>query len=114
MFPGMNPRQMQQAMKKMGIRQESLEATQVIIRLPDRDLIFDQPEVAQVNMMGQNTYQIVGEPREELLSMQVDISDDDVQTVIDQTGVSKEVAYQAIEDAKGDLAEAILALQEDD
>lgn len=114
MIPGMNPRQMKQAMKKMGIHQEQLEASEVIIRLVDRDLIITNPDVAKVNMMGQETFQIVGEVVEQQRETTPDIDDEDIQAVIEQTGVSKEIAQQAIEDANGDLAEAILSLQEDD
>ena len=110
----MNQRQMRQAMKRMGINQEQLEAQEVIIRLIDRDLIIKNPEVAKVNMMGQETFQIVGEVIEQERMVNPEINEEDVQTVMDQTGVSKEVAEQAIDDANGDLAQAIISLQEDE
>lgn len=116
MIPGMqmNSRQMRQAMKKMGIAQEQLDAQEVIIRLSDRDIIIQNPEVAKVNMMGQDTYQVVGEAVEAARETNPDIEPEDITTVIDQTGVSEEQAKQAIQDAGGDLAQAILSLQEDD
>lgn len=114
MIPGMNKRQMQQAMKKMGINQEQIDASEVIIRMADRDLIIRNPDVARVNMMGQETFQIVGEVEELERETTPDINEDDVQTVVDQTGVSQDIARQAIEDANGDLAQAILSLQEDE
>jgi len=114
MIPGMNKRQMRQAMKKMGINQEQIDASEVIIRMADRDLIIRNPDVARVNMMGQETFQIVGEVEELERETTPDINEEDVQTVVDQTGVSQDIARQAIEDANGDLAQAILSLQEDD
>ena len=39
-----------------------------------------------------------------------EISEEDVQTVVDQTNCSKEAAMKAIEEHKGDLAEAIMSL----
>lgn len=114
MIPGMNKRQMQQAMKKMGINQEQLDASEVIIKLVDKDLIIRNPDVARVNMMGQETFQIVGEVEELERETTPDINEDDVQTVVDQTGVSQDIARRAIEDANGDLAQAILSLQEDE
>jgi nascent polypeptide-associated complex subunit alpha len=114
MFPGMNSRQMKQAMKKMGMQQEDLNAQEVIIRLADRDLVITNPEVAKVNMMGQETYQIVGEVQEQERDTSATISDEDIQTVMDQTGVDKEEAANAIKQADGDLAGAILRLQDDD
>ena len=112
MIPGMNPRQMQQAMRKLGIKQEEIDATEVIIKTPDKDLIIRNPQVSKVNMMGQETIQIVGDIEEqEKEPEKLDISEDDIKTVVDQTGVSEEDARKAIEDANGDLAEAILNLK---
>ncbi len=112
MFPGVNPRQMQAAMKKMGISQVEIEAVQVIIKTKDKQLIFDNPSVSKVNMMGQATYQVVGEPREESLSSAPEINQDDIKTVMEQANVDEETARKAIESHNGDLAEAILSLQE--
>lgn len=116
MIPGMNmnSRQMKQAMKKMGISQDQIDAQKVIIRLSDRDLIIDNPEVSKVNMMGQETFQVVGEVREEVLDTAPSIDEEDIQTVISQTSVTKEQAIEAINDAKGDLAQAILSLKKEE
>jgi nascent polypeptide-associated complex subunit alpha len=111
MMPGMNPRAMRQAMQRMGIQQQDIEATEVIIRTPTHDLVISQPAVAKVNMMGQVTYQVIGEARTVPRDSTPDISEEDVATVVEQTGSSKEDAKKAIVAAKGDLAEAILSLQ---
>ena len=113
MFPGVNPRQMQQMMKKMGIQQVDIPAKEVIIRTEDKEFVFINPSVAKVNMMGQETYQIVGEAEERELSSIPEISEEDVDMVVEQTGASKEESQKAIEDAKGDLAEAILKLKKE-
>lgn len=116
MFPGMggiNPRQMRMAMKKMGIQQEDLEAEEVLIRLKDREIVISNPSVAKVNMMGQKTYQISGEETERSISTEVEIGDDDVKTVVDQTGASEDEARAAIKEHDGDLAEAIMSLKKE-
>lgn len=110
MFPGMNPRQMQQAMRKLGVKQEEIEATEVIIKTPDKDLIIENPQVTKVNMMGQETIQIIGDIIER--ERKLEISEDDIKTVAEQTGVSEEEAKKAIEETNGDLAEAILKLKQ--
>jgi len=112
MFPGVNPRQMQQMMRKMGISQDELEASQVIIKLADRKLVFDNPQVSKVDMMGQETYQVIGTPNEYPLEddEDLDISEEDIKTVMDQTGSNRDVALNAILESNGDLAEAILKL----
>jgi len=110
MMPGMNPRQMQQMMKQMGIQQVEVPATQVIIMTPDKRIIIDRPQVTKVNAMGQQTWQVIGPAREEPLDATPDINDEDIKTVMEQTNANKEDALAAIKEAKGDLAEAIINL----
>ena len=112
MMPGMNPRQMQQMMRQMGMQQVDVPAEQVIIRTKDKDLVIDNPQVAKVTMMGQQTYQITGSVREEKRGLSYVPSADDIDAVVAQTGVSKEAATKALEKTNGDLAEAILSLSE--
>ncbi|MBW2978521.1 nascent polypeptide-associated complex protein [Candidatus Woesearchaeota archaeon] len=110
MMPGMNMKNMAKAMKRMGIQQNELEVKQVIMKLEDKELIFENPQVSQVNMMGQKTYQIIGEPQER--ELKTEISEDDVKVVIEQTGKTIEEAKAAIEKHKGDLAAAIMELKQ--
>ncbi|MFQ5474784.1 MAG: nascent polypeptide-associated complex protein [Candidatus Nanoarchaeia archaeon] len=110
MLPGMNPRQMKQMMKRMGIQQVEIPATEVIIKTPDKEIVITEPQVAKVNMMGQETLQITGEMHERALSVECTISEEDVKTVAEQANVSEDKAKKALEDAKGDLAQAILDL----
>jgi nascent polypeptide-associated complex subunit alpha len=114
MIPGMNPRKVQQMMKQMGIQQVDIPATEVIIRTEEKDIIISNPSVAKVNMMGQENFQISGEIREQLKDATPDISEDDVKTVMDQTGKDEQTAKEAIEEAEGDLAEAIMKISEQD
>ena len=114
MIPGMNPRQMKQAMKRMGIAQQEIDATEVIIRTPEKEMIFTNPQVAKVNMMGQETFQLVGEYYERELDNVPDISEEDVQTVVEQTGVNEERAREVLIEKHGDLAETIMELKEEE
>ena len=108
-MPGMNPRQMRQAMKRMGIQQEDLDVKEIIMKIGDKELVFKEPQVAKVNMMGQETYQVVGEPVEREIKEK--ISESDIKTVMEQAKVSKKEAEKALKETNGDLAEAILKLQ---
>jgi nascent polypeptide-associated complex subunit alpha len=113
MFPGMNPRKMQQMMKRMGIQQVDIPATEVIIRSEDKEIIITEPSVAKVNMMGQETFQISGGSIQERESSSgPEINDDDIKTVAEQANVSEEDAKKALEESNGDLAAAILSLKE--
>jgi nascent polypeptide-associated complex subunit alpha len=107
-----NPRDLQKAMQRMGVQQKEVEALEVIIRCEDKDIIIQNPNVAKVSMMGQESWQVTGTAIEKARSSEPDIKEEDIKTVMDQTGKSKEEALNAIKAAKGDLAEAILNLSQ--
>lgn len=111
MFPGMNPREMQKAMKRLGIRQEEIEAEVVIIKTKGKDIIINNPSVSKVDMMGQETFQIAGEITEVDAGKTAEISEGDIQTVIDQVNCTRENALEALTESSGNLAEAIIRLQ---
>jgi nascent polypeptide-associated complex subunit alpha len=112
MIPGMNSHQAKQMMRRMGISQVDIDATEVIIRTPEKDIIITNPQVAKVNMMGQQTFQIVGTISEQpRIVEKLEINEDDIKTVMDQTGASEVDAKTAIEEANGDLAKAIMTLK---
>ena len=110
MIPGMNPRKMAQAMKRMGIQQQEIEANEVIIKSDDKEIVIVNPQVSKVNMMGQETYQIIGEAHEREISTEAEISEEDIKTVMEQANVSEDKAKEALEESEGDLAAAIMAL----
>lgn len=112
MIPGMNPRKMQQMMKKMGIAQQEIDAEQVIIRCEDKEIVIDNPQVSKVNMMGQETYQVVGEAVEREIDTKPEINSEDIQTVVEQANCSEEEAKKALEESEGDIAKAIMELAE--
>ena len=107
MIPGMNPQMMKQAMKKMGMKQEEINAHEIIIKCADKNLIIRNPEVMKITMMGQESLQITGTIEEETL-----LNHEDIQTVAQQAAVSEEKAREALEAENGDLAAAIVRLQE--
>jgi len=95
-------------MQRMGIQQQDVAASEVIIRCQDKDIVIENPQVAKVNMMGQETWQITGKAIEKARTSEPDIKEEDIQTVMQQANVSKDEALAAIKEAKGDLAQAIL------
>ena len=109
MFPGMNPRDMQKAMKRLGIKQEEIDAELVIIKTAGKDLVINNPQVSKVNMMGHETFQISGEIEE--MNKETDANEDDIETVMQQTSCTKEEALAALDESSGNLAKAILKLQ---
>ena len=62
-------------------------------------------------MMGQESIQVLGDIIEVDKDKKVGISEEDMRTVIEQTSCTKEEALDALENSNGNLAEAILKLQ---
>lgn len=117
MFPGMDKRAMEAAMRKLGVQQQNVDAEEVVIRLKggSKEIVITNPSVAKVAMMGQETFQIMGEYVEresQQLQQQRLFGDEDVKTVVEQAGVSEAEAKAALAKVNGDLAAAILLLEE--
>lgn len=106
----MNPKQMKKMMKQMGIEMEELDAEEVIIRTSDEELIFRNPNVSKISARGVETFQVIGEY--EVIKRAPQISEEDVKLVMEQANVDEETARKALEEANGDLAEALMKLQE--
>lgn len=106
-------KQMERQMKKMGMKMEELEGVrQVIIRFDEKELVIDNPSVSLMNVMGQETYQVEGQAREVELEYEIEIPDEDIEMVANTAGVSQDEARVALEESKGDLAEAIMKLNQ--
>ncbi len=105
---GMNPKQMAQAMKAMGIKQKELNAEEVIIKTADKELVITSPKVVEIEMQGITTYQVVGNIEER----NAGVNPDDVKMVAEQANVDTEKAKAALEKANGDIAQAIMELNE--
>ena len=111
MFPGINPKQMQAAMKQMGIAQEEVHAEKVeIFKTDGTKTIITNPSVQKIKMQGQISYQVAGD--ESQVSPEPEISSEDVKTVIEKTGCTEHQAKTVLESVNGDLAEAIMELSE--
>ena len=96
MIPGMNAKQMkkmERQMKKMGMDMKDLKGVkEVIIRLEDKELVIPNAEVR--------------------IDEELVIPDEDIEMVANQANVSEDEAKAALEDTNGDLAEAILKLNQ--
>ncbi len=128
MFPKMDPRQMAGLMRQFGIKNEELKASRVVIELQSgKKLIIDSPNVLAIDMQGDRSFQISGATREissgaadgEAKKMDEAIekgeeetpetlSENDVAMVAEQAKVGREEARKALEEASGDIAQAIL------
>jgi nascent polypeptide-associated complex subunit alpha len=105
---GVNPVQMKAMMKQMGIKQEEIDASRVIIECSDKNIVIEPANVQKIVMQGQESWQITGDVREE--SKEEGIKEEDIVLVAEKTGKSKEESLNALEESNGDIAEAILKL----
>ena len=115
MFSGLNPKKMQAMMKQLGINQQDIDADRVIIEKPEGKIIIENPKIKKINMQGQETFQISGDIKEESeeekseQEKQEDL-EQDISTIAEKTGCSKEEAAIELEKNKGDIAQTIINL----
>jgi nascent polypeptide-associated complex subunit alpha len=105
-------RRARRMMKQMGLKMDELsDIERVILQGKKREILIEGPAVASIDVQGQRMYQVAGgSVTETALEKGLEIPEEDVLLVAQQTGVSIERAKTALEDAEGDLARAILML----
>jgi len=101
-----NIKQMKKMMKQMGIDIEDLNATEVVIKTPNEELIFKNPSVTKVVGRGIEVFQVMGS-----YDVIKKVSEEDVRLIMEQANVDEETARKALIEANGDLAEALMRLQ---
>ncbi len=110
MLPNVNPRQMKKMMRQMGMEMKELSAKEVVIRLEDSEIVIAGPSVSIIEMQGQKTYQVSGGSESVQTGASSGVSDEDVELVASQAGVSTEAAATALKKSEGDIAAAIMSL----
>ncbi|MFQ6009925.1 MAG: nascent polypeptide-associated complex protein, partial [Candidatus Aenigmatarchaeota archaeon] len=103
----MKGRQMEKMMRQMGIKTEEIDAEEVIIKTPSKELVVENPQVTKVKMGGEETLQIIGKIIERGKEK---FTKEDIETVMSQTGANEEGARKALEE-EGDMAAAIIKLK---
>ncbi len=106
MMPNMNPKQMKKLMKKAGIKTKELPVNEIIFTFDDKKWEFIEPQVTEIDMMGQKSFQVAGTFVERELSF----PEEDIKMVAEKADVSEEEAKKALKESGGDIAEAILNL----
>jgi len=134
-------RQMRRRMQQQGVEgMEPIEAYRVIIQTEDEDLVIDDPQVIKVKQQGMEVFQVIGsakkvpassynndkidedfeistdsevieEESDKIIDLNVEITEQDIQLVSMQTGVTPEEAESALRETNGDLARAIINLK---
>lgn len=98
-------------MDKMGLDMEEIPNVQeVIIKTDKKEIIIAKPTVTEMKAQDNSIFQVVAESFEEKeLEVQI-FSDEDISLVCQQANVDEEKAKNALAEADGDLARAILLL----
>ena len=106
MLPGLDPKKMQDMLKKLGMKMDNIPAKQVIIKTNSGDITIDEPEVIKTTMKDQIVFQISGNVKEQ------SFSDEDVKIVMEQSGIKEEQkAREALQKSSGDIVKAIMGLK---
>ena len=104
----LNPKDLEKAMKRFGVKQEDIPAKEVIIDQGNKKLIIKNPKVSKINAMGQESLQIIGDIEEVTADL---FTEEDIKTVAEKANVSENKAKEALKKEGGDLAAAILSLK---
>ncbi len=134
-----NPRKLRKMLKNLDISNLRLEEVPNVVRVEIvlRDgsrIVIDTPAVAKMNIGNLMVFQIQAQtssirreekPQTAQLPMQNQsliiagesemkkpYTDEDIELVIQETGCSREDAIKALEETKGDIAEAIMLIKE--
>lgn len=121
MMPGMrgvNPRQMKQAMKRMGITTEDINGVEeVIIRTKDKEYVIRDAAVTIMEVQGQKTFQVIGDATVSARTAapaakggESQVPEEDIELVMSQTGAEREQVIRALKESGGQPAEAILKI----
>lgn len=107
-MPQMDPKMVKMAMKRLGIKQEDIPASRVIIETEDKNIIINNPEVSKVDMQGSISFQISGEVSES--AKEYEPSEEDIELIIEKTNAKREKVIEKLKEKDGDIAESIMEL----
>jgi nascent polypeptide-associated complex subunit alpha len=104
-------REMRRMLDKMGLEMKDLgNIEEVIIKTETKELYLLKPQVVEMKGKDSTIFQVVATDIEEKQRDVPVIKEEDVTLVMQQANVTREKAIQALIDAKGDMAQAILNL----
>lgn len=114
----LSPQELKKLLKRYGIEVEELRGVEKVeFFAGSKKIVITSPQVIVLKAHGQLIYQVVGsEVREEPLiapaaERAFTVSEDDIKFVMEQTGVTRDKAVEALTKAKGDIARAIMILR---
>lgn len=104
-------REMRRMLDKMGLEMKDLgNIEEVIIKTETKELYLIKPQVVEMKGKDNTIFQVVATDIEEKQREVPVLKEEDIILVMQQANVTREKAIQALIDAKGDMAQAILNL----
>lgn len=102
---------MRRMLDKMGLEMKDLgNIEEVIIKTETKELYLLKPQVVEMKGKDSTIFQVVATDIEEKQRDVPVLKEEDIILVMQQANVTREKAIQALIDAKGDMAQAILNL----
>ena len=104
-------RDMRRMLDKMGLEMNDLGSIEeVIIKTETKEIFLLKPQVIEMKGKESTIFQVVASDIEEKQRDVLKFKEEDIVLVMQQANVLKEKAIQALTDARGDIAQAILNL----
>jgi nascent polypeptide-associated complex subunit alpha len=104
-------REMRRMLDKMGLEMKDLgNIEEVIIKTETKEIYLVKPQVVEMKGKDSTIFQVVATDIEEKEREVPSLKEEDIILVMQQANVAREKATQALIDAKGDMAQAILNL----
>lgn len=98
-------------MERMGLSMNQIsEVVEATIVTKDKIIRLKNPQVFEIAAKGSRIFQITSTDIEET-SVSAKIKEEDIELVMAQTGVDRETAKMALDEAGGDIALAIMRLK---
>lgn len=96
---------------KMGLEMKDIgNVEEVVIKTETKELYLLKPQVIEMKGKDNTIFQVVASDIEEKQREVPSLKDEDILLVIQQSNSTREKAIQALTDARGDIAQAILSL----
>jgi nascent polypeptide-associated complex subunit alpha len=104
-------REMRRMLDKMGLEMKDLgNIEEVVIKTETKEIYLVKPQVVEMKGKDSTIFQVVATDIEEKEREVPSLKEEDIMLVMQQANVAREKATQALMDAKGDMAQAILNL----
>ncbi len=109
-----NPSQMAAMLKQLGIKMEEIkDVKEVIIKTEDKEILIEPADVKKMTGQGMITFQIIAAKVEEKETKEtLEISEEDINILMEKASLSQEQAKKLLEKHSGDLAAALLEAEE--